>query len=459
MKTIFLTLGEDIIARNIYYTYFWPEFKKNNRDNNIVILVKPEKKEFFSKIFSDTNINVESYAIHRCNIIERLVLSLARSSIKTNTNLWSKMRSYKRGDSGFIATWFKRTHAFLLGNQNWYKRFIRFVIIKFKSDNNLISLYDKYKPDVLFATSLSNYGFDVPIAKEAKRRGLKIIGMIRSWDGLSSHGLVRVAPDFWILQNEFLKDMAIKHQVAKANQVEVVGIPYYDFFLDKSLRLTREEYCRLHNLDPDKKIILYCGMGDFLFKREGDFIDIFEEIMEEGKIVEPAQIIYSAHPKFLSSIEKVKASKHLQIAPKVTYTNEEHQVWEQELVHTKNLINLIYHADVLVMGASTMAIDAAVLDRPVVCIGYDGLDKNMNYWESVKRFYDLYTHFEALLECKGVKVAYSQDELINYINSYLKNSSQDNEGRKRIINLLVSPYEGNSGKRLERVVTKEINKL
>lgn len=131
---------------------------------------------------------------------------------------------------------------------------------------------------------------------------------------------------------------------------------------------------------------------------------------------------------------------------------------ENENIH---LAASIYYSDVVVTGASTIAIDAAVLDKPIVCIGFDGKTplKDVDYWESVERFYDLYTHFEELMDANGVKLAKKQNDLAKYINEYIESPQLEAEGRKKIIERFVAPFDGKASVRLARLVSKEISKI
>lgn len=466
MRTIFITIAEDMIARNIFYTDFWPAFlKKIEPDTRLVLLVQADRLDYFKNIFKGPNIHIISYKRVLPSRLENMIMSIARSSINNHTNLWSKMHSYTRGDSGFTQTYSKRILTFLLGDSVFYKRCLRSLILRFPADEKLQAIFDEWQPDLLFTTSIANYDFDVLFAREAKRRGIRNIGMVRSWDNLSSHGLLRVVPNVFIFQNEFLKEMAIRYQAISSKDTEtyVIGLPHYDFYFQKEKNIqTREEFFMRNRLDPKKKVVLYCGMGEFLFRREGDLIDILDEMIERGEIKEPVQVLYSGHPKFRTSWEKAQNKKHVIPSVEVTYVKKEGgETLESETSHTKDLMNLIYHSDVLVMGASSMAIDAAALYRPIVCIGFDGSAKRgeVPYWLSVERFYDTYTHFEDLMQCGGVQLARSQKELASFINQYLSDPQLDADGRKKIIKRFATPFDGKSGERLAECITTEVTKI
>jgi hypothetical protein len=211
MKTVFITIGEEIIFRNIFTEDFLSKLLSLG-DVRLIFLVLKGKKDIISEAVKNDRVIFEEYKRAEFGIYDRFFNYLSRSGINSNTNLWSKMRSYERGDSSFISTYFKRILAFVFGGFDWYKKFVRFMLLKGKSDKNLKKIFDFYKPDVLFATSLSNFDFDVLVSREAKKRGIKVVGMIRSWDNFSSHGLLRVIPDVFLIQNDFLIDMAEKYQ-------------------------------------------------------------------------------------------------------------------------------------------------------------------------------------------------------------------------------------------------------
>jgi hypothetical protein len=461
MKTVLFTLGEDIVARNILESNFWTSFKDNNPNTRVVLLVQPDRTSYYENLFAnDSGVSIEPFKRQKPKSLENFVMSLARSGINTHTNLWSKMRSYYRGDSSATATATKIAHQYTLANFNWYKKFLRRMILVIGQDDAAREIFLKHQPDLLCALSLTNYDFDVVIAREAKRRKIPIFGMVRSWDNLSSHGLLRVVPNLLVLQNEFLKDMALRHQAISEREVSlpVIGLPHYDAVLDPaSWLLERSEFLHLINVNPSNKIITYGAMGSFLFIKEDEMPEIFDDMIASGVLGDNVTLIYRGHPKFQISGEKMKQFGNVVFDVAGAYLTDN----ELKLNPTTFFFNLIYHSDVIVTGGSTMAIDAAVLDKPTVCVAFDGRKEaeRVNYWESVKRFYDLYTHFEKLLETAGVRLAYNEGELVKHIKEYLNDPSLDHPGRQAIVNLFVGPLDGKSGQRLASLLKDEIGKV
>lgn len=457
---IFISIAENLIARNIFFTPFWQNFLNQNKDRKIILLVQPDREAFFKNIFTEPNVVVVPYRRQTTSSLEAIIMSLARSAINSHTNLWSKMRSYERGDSSLTATIFKRCHAAMLGGFNFYKKFLRRLILQVCHDRHAAELFAQYQPAAFISTSLTNFDFDVPLAAEAKRRKIFLIGLTRSWDNLSSHGLLRVVPDVLLLQNNFLKEMGYRYQALDSNKllIEIIGLPHYDWYKKTGFIEPRQQFIKKNNLDPNKKIILWCTMGEQMLPKEWEFGWILDQLIDQKKIDQPAQILLSEHPKYRIPVEKTKTMKHLRQCLLLSYASESADSWQKELAHIGNLMNLIYHADVLVIGASTMAIDAACFDKPIICLGFDGLTGPVSHWHSIERFYDCYTHYEELMKCNGIRLAKNSDQLALFINGYLKDPSLDKAGRQAIVQKFVGPFTGNDSQRLAGIISYYLNK-
>jgi hypothetical protein len=455
MQTILVTIGEDIIARNLFSSDFWPHFKEATKDYKIVFIVQPDKLEYFKGVFQGEHITVIGFKRSNPTKKESRIMSLARSAIRNHTNTWSKMRSYYRGDSGLLETVFKRIHTFLLGGSSMYKRFLRKQILTTEPDPIVTKIFDEYTPSALLATSLTNFDFDVVIAKVAKQRGIPIVGMVRSWDNFSSHGLLRVVPDRLILQNLFLEEMAFKYQALTSHDMPIsrVGLPHYDLYFHKENALIpRAVFWNSLGIDPTKKIVLYGAMGEFLYMHEGTMPYVFNDIIEHELKDENIQFVYRAHPKFKFDAEKAKSLPHIIFLPEGKYLDTD----GKGMSDTVFLMNLIANADLIVTGASTFAIDSLVIGAPVICVAMDGTAEHVTYWESAKRFFDRYTHFEELIKTSKLPVVYSKAELVSNIKKYLKDSKSLLENRDRVINRFVAPFDGNAGVRLGEMIISEL---
>jgi CDP-glycerol glycerophosphotransferase (TagB/SpsB family) len=112
---------------------------------------------------------------------------------------------------------------------------------------------------------------------------------------------------------------------------------------------------------------------------------------------------------------------------------------------------------VVVNTRSTIAIDAAALDRPVVCAGFDG-NRTLPYQNSVRRYLD-YSHYRKMLDIGGVAVANSPSELITLVNNYLRDPTIDREGRARIVERQCRAIDGKTGQRVGEYVLRTAREL
>lgn len=453
-----ITAGEDAIVRNILETGVW-EYIAKARGSSLLCLIVPEGREAeLSARFSGEGVSVRSWRRSSPTKARALVETLLYAAVATHTNHWSKMRAYLRGSSSLVGAYAKRLHSYLLGWCHPYQRLLRSVYRRAGRDQSAEALFNEVQPELVIALSITNFEIDVPVLREAKRRGIRTVGMTRSWDNLTSHGAVRVPPERLIVQNDFLKEAARSVQGIRPRDaaIDVVGLPHYGVALSvRAYAGSREEFCREHGLDPAKKIILYGAMGTLLFLRENDVPQIFGKLIAANAFGEPAQIWYRQHPKFPIA-EGVAGAEGVYIDRGASMRKG-----SGERGASEELFRQLYHADVVVTAASTFAIDAALLDKPVVCIAFDGSAKTgeLSYWASVKRFYDRYTHFEELLAQGGVRIAYTPDALAAEVKRYFAHPELEQAGRARIVSRLVGPHDGRATERLGSIFAEEIAKL
>jgi hypothetical protein len=107
-------------------------------------------------------------------------------------------------------------------------------------------------------------------------------------------------------------------------------------------------------------------------------------------------------------------------------------------------------ADVLVNMFSTMNIEGALLDKPLVNVCYE-LTKAPPAWARHRERYDIRSdaaehHNMRIIDSGGTRIAYSPQELIEHVAAYLADPSLDAEGRRRIAEREGGPFQGTAGR-------------
>lgn len=453
MKKIAFIVSKDVIKRNIYETDFWPEVSRVNSDSELHLIVEGGRKEIFEKEFGGPNVKIHEYDRHSYYGYNRWVFFLVRTGVNSHSTKTYRMRAYKRGEASLRQLIVKEILSMTVANFNLYKKFVRFLVSKMKIDENLRNILDEIKPDLIFAPSLIDNDYDVPICVEARRRGIRVVGMVRSWDNFNNHGIAAFIPDRLIVQNTWLIEAAQKFQAVKKGFIkDVVGLPHYDLYKDPtSMIKPKEEFFAELGLDVNKKLILLGG-SDFYYS-EDKLPETINNYIEDGTIKQSAQVFFRPHPRSLFSRDEYNLDN---LSHVILDGGKGGQTGFSD---TDKLVNLFYYADVIIHIASTMAIDASVYGKPTMSINYDDPSKKLSYWESVHRLHDTFDHYEKLVNTGGCKTPKSKEELADFINQYLENPELDADGRQRILDTFVEPFDGKSGERLAGIVNEEIGRL
>jgi hypothetical protein len=102
---------------------------------------------------------------------------------------------------------------------------------------------------------------------------------------------------------------------------------------------------------------------------------------------------------------------------------------------------------VVLNTASTLTVDASILDRPVICFGYDAVPDD-KFPEGRALAYSQSTHYSPLVATGGVPVVRSLEQCVQTIQAYLDNPALDRTGRRAIVARVMGDADGGAGDRL-----------
>jgi hypothetical protein len=111
------------------------------------------------------------------------------------------------------------------------------------------------------------------------------------------------------------------------------------------------------------------------------------------------------------------------------------------------LANLTAHADLNVNFGSTMTLDFALHDRPVVTPAFNVTEPPV-FNMPLRDFCLQFEHYRPVAELGAARFATAPGELAQFINAYLADSTLDREGRRRLVALHVNEPPGTSSQRV-----------
>ena len=314
-------------------------------------------------------------------------------------------------------------------------------------------ILDRENPDLVMSMSPLVTGDDLILIFNAKQRKIPTVGFPNSWDSIPKESNLWVKPDKLVVWNDIMKEQAKRFLGFSEQDVFVVGIPQYDEYLFKMPVLTDSEYRIQKGIPVNRRLITYSCYAPYAFPDEEDFIEDLIALIDQ-KVLGDVALIIRLHPIY--SIERYKVVfsnrpnvflDEADLASAATYVTD----WPKNN-GIQQYVNLLKNSNVFVNLASTVTIDAAIFDKPIVNVAYDTRPVR-DPWFSIARFYET-THYKHIVASGGVRIAYNREELVHYIKMYLEDPSIDREGRKRIIEEQCYQLDGKACARLTEALLK-----
>lgn len=446
-KTLFLTISRGSLIRNFFHTGLVSKLlEKGIR----IIVLTPNYN--IPKVFGlkNKNLLLEPYDEPKHSQKKRFIKEFLKASVFNPTvHLRYKYRvSGKKPNRLFYI--FRMLFLVPFTHIPTIKTLIQWIDFKLNPESEYDKLFRKYKPNLIFATSI---GGDTNILKSAKRFRVKTIGMPKSWDNLSKF-LFPVKVDKMLVWGNFMKTQAIKYQGYKEHEVIITGGPQFDYYLYKNKLLSREEFCKKHNLNSEKKIILYSSAGGNECCDEPQYLDLIRKYIEKN-ILKNVQVFIRPHVGYKNDKERFlrfKKYKNFVVDETDSQNNQFKDRWDVSIQHINNLFNSIYHADVSINIMSTMTLDSAYVGTPVININFDildSVDKNI----STKRLY-MSDYAKSLADSSGTWVAKNSDEFLHYLKEILDGGITEKNGYKNMVSDFLYKKDGKAGERIVEEVYK-----
>lgn len=448
MKTIFITSFHPAISRNILATNVLNILVEKNI--RVVIFVKRYKVDYFKKTFNYPNVIIEGTTFSKpsLNKFSLLMKRAVRLGLDTDTARVEKYMKWKR-EGKFFYYLFASLWGKLAMRSSLLRKIVRFIDYKISIKNRYSDYFKKYNPDLVYITDVQNE-LDVEVMQNAKFLGVKILAQVRSWDNLTSHGFVRIIPGTLLVQNETVKKQAVSFHDVPESMVSVVGYAHYDKYQDQVFTETdKDNFLKSIGFSKDKKTLLCTLVGDRYIPKNND-TDLY--ILELLSTL-PYQVIVRFHPTIsYKQLEGVKPFPNMVFdKPGFAFWDDVDSDKELRDEDDEKLISEIRSCDVAILGPTSVCLDAAFFDKPIVFINFH---RNTRKYEDGVVLYD-YNHMKYVLNSGGAIVANNKEQFFNAIEHYLKNPSADSEGRKKIKSRL-GPADGKSSDRIVTEITKLI---
>jgi hypothetical protein len=442
IKTIFVTLPIGLSVRNILFTGVLDRLTAGSDVRVVVFTPVPDLAERYP--------HTSDY------LIFEPLPARDRYMLTGLLNLMLNLRFYSLNDDPALTSikakrrWLReispRRHLFetilsqpLPKNKTLYRWLSALHNRRMGVSKTIPTLFDRYRPSLVFATNPTAM-FEFDFLKYARSMGITTVGMIHSWDVLTTEGRIVVPLDHYLVWNQVIKGELIKIHGVSDEQITITGIPQFDVYAEPISLNRRDEFLRQQGLDPGKRTVLFGTSAGGDTPEEPEILARLVSALIGG-CAGSIQLLVRLHRqddvRRYASIEDPNV--RFQIPGAQIKGLDDRRLMDQS--DLRLLRDTLAYSDVLVNTASTITIDAIALDKPVVNIAFDLHETDYN--RSVRRYFNM-VHYQPFVNSGASKLAGSFDELVTFIQRYLGNPEFEREQRASLAATMGYRVDGKS---------------
>ena len=338
--------------------------------------------------------------------------------------------------------------ALPLGLQAWFD-----VADRASLGGRYAELFRRYRPDLVVTPTGGLYFSEGPLLARARRAGVPTMAVDLSWD----HFTTKTAPlrpvSRMCVWNELMRSEAVRLHGYRPEQIDVTGVPQFDHYADRAALGTRAEFLGGLGLPAHARLVTVTTVPPILYPHHAELVDALLEARQVGALGPDVQLLVRVHQRDdLAAYRRFEGVPGLRVEKpfRRTIVAEGSSV-DPSREDRLHLARTLLHSDVVVNVASTIAIECAIMDTPVVNVGFD-FPSNKHYLDSAARFYD-YTHYRPLVDGGAVRVAESPASMVRLVRAYLECPGRDRAERAAVAALLAYRVDGRASVRIaERIL-------
>ncbi|MCC6175799.1 MAG: CDP-glycerol glycerophosphotransferase family protein [Chloroflexi bacterium] len=315
--------------------------------------------------------------------------------------------------------------------------------------------FSMLRPDVVVTATIGVVPGDIRLIRRARAEGVPSTTFTQGWDNLTSKTIVGAYSDELIVWNERMLEEAVTLHGFPADRITVTGPPHFDPYFQRTGWVDRAAFLRSLGLDPARRVVVYATSPRRYFTDSLAIAELLVQANEAGRFGEDVQLVIRLHPQVvegrdaedLAGFERLRGRAYLDVPRGSTGLAADYT--PDGIRHAGQLLDA---ADVTMNVASSITIDAAIFDTPVVNLRFDASGPKP-YLRSVRRQYDS-DHYRQVLRTGAVRLADSPEQLIDEVRRYLADPSHERTERARLIRELCYRPDGQAGARVAEAIVR-----
>lgn len=341
-----------------------------------------------------------------------------------------RKRIAKRKWTGLLAYWLRLEQKYLFLPRREYQE-----------------LFTATRPSLVVTTNATPIQ-ETEVIATARQMGIPTLGVVGSWDRM--YKFLHSRTDHISVWSDLNRQEALDLEGFAPDKVHITGPSQLDLYFQEGTVWTKTDLCTRLGLNPDRPIIVFATAGAFVNGYdETHLLTWLLDQIANGSIKGQPQIICRLHPfsrlEYFLPFEKnpdVRLSFMRGYIPTLGYTMSGDEIIE--------VANILRYADVIVTPGSTMTIEAAIFDTPVIVPTF-----HLYQPEIAKQYFKARVfgrHFDRIQKLKLVPIAATPEQLLADINQALTDRTWNQRERAQLVRDYVQFTDGQSTRRLAELI-------
>jgi hypothetical protein len=431
-----LTISSSLALRNFFQTGVLAELQ---RDFTVEVLASPPLARTIARLGYDAHVRVTTVETGpepgRWRLLRQLKKKVyLEGRASTTEAIWEKYQVrplYQR-----VGAWLVKRIVRLINPSRLYA-WLESLDLAVNREERFVPLLREKHVSVFFATHATTF-WEESLLRSAISAGIPRVYMVLSWDHLSSKVLLHSNFGRILVWNRHTREeLLATYPSYRPDEIKVVGIPQYDAFLRPPCH-TYESWCAQYGLDPARRTILFSTMPQVRHEQQHIIIEDLLRAIREGRAVPgDYQVLIKCHPfdnfegysALLGAYPVALRRTHL--AP-----GQPIEEWVPSATEIEESRDCLYFSTMDINIFSTVTIEAAWFDKPVIHIAYDPLPIPAGRIPC-HEYYN-WEHFRHIVEKDASIMVRSADELFAAIRRYTVEPSFKSAGRRRVVEAYIA---------------------
>lgn len=373
------------VPRTILYTGVLQKLAQEFSD--IIVLVPQEKVIFYRNTYQYKNITFRGVDLSHINhsLITR-IRTFFEYGIHTNIKKFHAQKIYE-SDKNWTLYIIRRAWMNTVGKLHILQHLLRTLFVyAIRNETTGVEGYIDADTTKLVSTDIYNEN-DLLFIETARRKKIKTIGMVRSWDNNMSKILLPFVPNQILTQNEIQSNELRTIQGVSDSTITAIGMPYYEYCIQYT-PTSRDIFMSTVGIPIESKLILFSPAGSSFIDHDWQFCQIMKDAIDCGDLPNNTYVLVRCHPGNPCDLTSFQLNEHFIIERPGTIVDPArgNKGAELDIDATNHLIDELTHSNVVVNILSSIVLDSAVVGTPVVTPQFEGLSQNVPFLKSVQRF-------------------------------------------------------------------------